>query len=74
MLKHLAALRKDHAVFKDGQLKMLKAENGVLIYERRSADETMTVCLNRTGETQHELLCKKNVTIEPYGFAIEFET
>ena len=72
VLKQLAALRKNHAVFQDGQLKILKAENGVLIYERRTAHACAAICLNRSDETQHAVLCKTNVTVEPYSFSIAF--
>lgn len=71
VLAHLAALRRAHSAFKNGSLVILKATDGILLYERRNAEEIIAVCINRSGDTLHEILCGKEVSICPYNFAIE---
>ncbi|MEG0895977.1 MAG: glycoside hydrolase family 13 protein [Ruthenibacterium sp.] len=71
VLQQLAALRHTHSAFKDGALVIVKAIDGVLLYERRNAEETVAVCVNRSGDTLHEVLCGREITVNPYHFAIE---
>ena len=68
-LKRLAALRKNCSAFADGDFHLLRAEDGVLEFERRGASSVAAVCLNRTASTLTTRLLDQTVTVNPYDFA-----
>lgn len=71
MLKWLARQRKRCRAFTDGNLHILKAEGGVLLYERRSGESVAIICINRTEHTVETQLLGKQVNVAPCDFAIE---
>lgn len=44
--RFLGRLRKEHPALKDGDFRVLKAENGFLLYERRRKKETIFIAVN----------------------------
>ena len=68
-LQRLAALRKNCSAFADGEFHLLRAEDGVLEFERRGASAVAAVCLNRSPSTLTTQLLGQTVTVNPYDFA-----
>ena len=68
-LRRLAALRKSCSAFADGDFRLLRAEDGVLEFERRGSGAAAAVCLNRSPSTLTTRLLGQTVTVNPYDFA-----
>ena len=44
----LSRIRRSHAVFADGDTRILYAENGVFEFERRAGGQILRICVNRS--------------------------
>lgn len=68
-LRRLAALRKSCSAFADGDFRLLRAQDGVLEFERRGSGAAAAVCLNRSPSTLTTQLLGQTVMVNPYDFA-----
>ena len=74
MLAQLAALRHSCEAFHSGTLRILRAEGGVLHYQRVGAFETAEIIVNRTEHIIVEPLASgKHTEVNPMGFTIVVE-
>ena len=74
VLAQLAQLRHSCDAFRCGQLRILRAEGGVLHYQRIGETETAEVIVNRTESIIVETLASGKCTeVNPMGFTIVVE-
>ena len=71
LLRRLASYRRRCRALKEGSLRILRADGGILHLERRSGKSVAEACFNRTDAPLRLLLLGRNVEVEPNGFAIE---
>ena len=71
LLRRLASYRRRCRALKEGSLRILRADGGILHLERRSGKSVAEACFNRTDAPLRLLLLGRNVVVEPNGFAIE---
>lgn len=70
--RELAAVRREHAVFTDGEFMPLAAPGGVAAYLRRNEHQTVAVAVNRSDQMQTITLPNgKDRNIEPWRHFIE---
>ena len=48
--RRLSEIRRVHAVFADGETRILHAQNGVFVFERGTGDEILRICVNRSAQ------------------------
>ena len=74
MLAQLAQLRHTCEAFRTGQLRVLRAEDGILHYQRVGKVETAEIIVNRTEHIIVETLASgKSTEVNPMGFTIVVE-
>ena len=73
-LAQLAQLRHTCEAFRTGQLRVLRAEDGILHYQRVGKVETAEIIVNRTEHIIVETLASgKSTDVNPMGFTIVVE-
>ena len=74
VLAQLAQLRHTCEAFRTGQLRVLRAEGGILHYQRVGKVETAEIIVNRTEHIIVETLASgKSTEVNPMGFTIVVE-
>ena len=74
VLAQLAQLRHTCEAFRTGQLRVLRAEDGILHYQRVGKVETAEIIVNRTEHIIVETLASgKSTEVNPMGFTIVVE-
>ena len=74
VLAQLAQLRHSCEAFRTGELRVLRAEGGVLHYQRVGATETAEIIVNRSEHIIVEPLASgKHTEVNPMGFTIVVE-
>jgi cyclomaltodextrinase len=74
VLAQLAHLRHSCEAFRTGALRVLRAEGGVLHYQRVGATETAEIIVNRSEHIIVEPLASgKHTEVNPMGFTIVVE-
>ena len=74
MLAQLAQLRHSCEAFRTGALRVLRAEGGILHYQRIGEAETAEIIVNRTEHIIVEPLASgKHTEVNPMGFTIVVE-
>ena len=74
VLAQLAQLRHTCEAFRTGQLRVLRAEDGILHYQRVGKLETAEIIVNRTEHIIVETLASgKSTEVNPMGFTIVVE-
>ena len=74
MLAQLAQLRHSCEAFRTGALRVLRAEGGVLHYQRVGDTETAEIIVNRSEHIIVEPLASgKHTEVNPMGFTIVVE-
>ena len=74
VLAQLAQLRHTCEAFRTGQLRVLRAEDGILHYQRVGKVETAEIIVNRTEHIIVEPLASgKHTEVNPMGFTIVVE-
>ncbi len=74
VLAQLAELRHTCEAFRSGELRVLRAEGGILHYQRIGAEETAEIIANRTDKIIVEQLASGKFTeVNPMGFTITVE-
>ena len=71
VLRRLASQRRGCRAMKEGALRILRAEGGILHIERRSGKSVAEACFNRTNSPLYTTLLGKHVEIAPNGFAVQ---
>ena len=74
VLAQLAQLRHSCEAFRTGELRVLRAEDGILHYQRVGKVETAEIIVNRTEHIIVETLASgKSTEVNPMGFTIVVE-
>src|SRR5699024_12380426 len=74
VISQLAVLRRTCDAFREGELRVLRAEGGILHYQRVGEDETAEIIANRTDHLIVERLASGKFTeVNPMGFTIRSE-
>ena len=74
VIAQLAQLRQSCEAFREGELRVLRAEGGILHYQRVGAAETAEIIANRTDHLIVEKLASGKYTeVNPMGFTITVE-
>ena len=74
VISQLAELRRTCDAFREGELRVLRAEGGILHYQRVGEDETAEIIANRTDHLIVERLASGKFTeVNPMGFTITVE-
>ena len=74
VLQKLAALRKRCAAFKEGALRVTRAEGGILQFVREGGGEAAEICINRNANDIDTVLLGEAVTVPAYDFAVRCST
>ena len=69
-VRELASRRAANPAFADGDLRILRAEGGLLLFERRSGSHSATVAVNRTQAPVTLTLDHRSYTIPEYGYLL----
>ena len=74
VIAQLAQLRQSCEAFREGELRVLRAEGGILHYQRVGAAETAEIITNRPDHLIVEKLASGKYTeVNPMGFTITVE-
>ncbi len=69
--RELAAIRRAHPAFADGEFVPIYAANATVAYLRRSAAETVAVVLNRSDQERTVVInAQESVTVKPWSYEI----
>ncbi len=71
-IKALGKMRKKCSAFKDGGIKIIKAENNVLVMRRFNQTESCEICINRTPKPVFVDLLGKQAKVLPFNFELRF--
>ncbi|MDD2993900.1 MAG: glycoside hydrolase family 13 protein [Pygmaiobacter sp.] len=69
-LRTLAAARKEHPVFSDGEFQLLRAQTGVFVFARRGKLGRVVVAVNRTAHPLKLPEGGSGVVLPPYEFGV----
>ena len=69
-VRELAARRRSNPAFADGDLRILRAEGGLLVFERRSGSHSATVVINRSQAPVTLTLAGAQHTLPEYSYLL----
>ena len=69
-VRELAARRRANPAFADGDLRILRAEGGLLVFERRSGSHSATVAVNRSQAPVTLTLAGAQHTLPEYSYLL----
>ena len=74
VLQKLAALRKRCTAFREGGLRVTRAEGGISQFVREGGGEAAEICINRNANDIDTVLLGEAVTVPAYDFAVRCST